>query len=29
LIQDETLAFIEENKDQPFFLFYALVQPHA
>jgi arylsulfatase A-like enzyme len=29
LIQDETLKFIETNKDRPFFLYYALVQPHA
>ncbi|WP_404308914.1 arylsulfatase [Neorhodopirellula lusitana] len=29
LIQDQTLDFIEANKDQPFFCFYALVQPHA
>lgn len=29
LIQDQTLEFIEANKDQPFFCFYALVQPHA
>ncbi|MDQ8201188.1 arylsulfatase [Pelagicoccus enzymogenes] len=29
LIQDEALRFIETNKDRPFFLFYAMVQPHA
>ncbi|EMI56300.1 arylsulfatase [Rhodopirellula sallentina] len=29
LIQDQTLDFVEANKDQPFFCFYALVQPHA
>lgn len=29
LIQDQTLKFIETNKDQPFFVYYALVQPHA
>jgi arylsulfatase A-like enzyme len=29
LIHDETLKFIEDNKDQPFFCFYALIQPHA
>ncbi|MGB3799840.1 MAG: arylsulfatase [Lewinella sp.] len=29
LIQDRTLAFIEENQDQPFFLYYAHVIPHA
>ncbi|NNJ70986.1 MAG: arylsulfatase [Kiritimatiellales bacterium] len=28
-IQDQTLEFIEANKDQPFFIYYALVQPHA
>ncbi|PPK85749.1 arylsulfatase A-like enzyme [Neolewinella xylanilytica] len=29
LIQDRTLAFIEENRDRPFFLYYAQVIPHA
>jgi len=29
LIQQKTLAFIEENKDQPFFLFVPTVLPHA
>lgn len=29
LIQEETLKFIEENKDQPFFLFMPIVMPHA
>ncbi|MBD5780202.1 arylsulfatase [Pelagicoccus sp. NFK12] len=29
LIQEEALAFIEANKDRPFFCYYALVQPHA
>lgn len=29
LIQKQTLRFIEENKDQPFFCYYALIQPHA
>jgi arylsulfatase A-like enzyme len=29
LIQDEVLDFIEENKDQPFFCYYAAIQPHA
>ena len=29
LIQDEALSFIETNKDRPFFLFYAMIQPHA
>ncbi len=29
LIQEQTLAFIEENKDRPFFCYYALIQPHA
>ena len=29
LIQQHTLNFIRENKDRPFFCYYALVQPHA
>lgn len=29
LIQDRILSFVEENKDRPFFLYYALIQPHA
>jgi arylsulfatase A-like enzyme len=29
LIHEQTLKFIETNKDQPFYLFYAVVQPHA
>ncbi len=29
LIHDQTLQFIQDNKDQPFFCYYALVQPHA
>jgi arylsulfatase A-like enzyme len=29
LIQEKTLEFIEENKDQPFFLFMPIVMPHA
>lgn len=29
LIQEETLKFIDENKDQPFFLFMPIVMPHA
>jgi arylsulfatase A-like enzyme len=29
LIQEKTLEFIEANKDEPFFIYYALVQPHA
>ena len=29
LIQNQTLNFIEVNKDKPFFCFYAMVQPHA
>ena len=29
LIQTETLKFIEQNKDKPFFCFYAMIQPHA
>ncbi len=29
LIQEETLEFIEENQDQPFFLFMPIVMPHA
>ncbi len=28
-IQEEALKWVEENKEQPFFLYYALVQPHA
>ncbi|MDZ8120464.1 arylsulfatase [Pontiella agarivorans] len=28
-IHKETLDFIRENKDRPFFVYYALVQPHA
>ncbi len=29
LIQNEILDFVETNKDQPFFVFYAMIQPHA
>lgn len=29
LIHKQALEFIRENKDQPFFCYYALVQPHA
>lgn len=29
LIHEETLAFIEQNKDQPFFLYVASIIPHA
>jgi arylsulfatase A-like enzyme len=29
LIQDQALKFVEANKDHPFFLYYALIQPHA
>lgn len=29
LIQEETLRFIEKNKNQPFFLFMPIVMPHA
>ena len=29
LIQKEVLDFIEDNKDHPFFCYYALIQPHA
>lgn len=29
LIQQQALEFIRENKDQPFFCYYAAVQPHA
>ncbi|WP_270088029.1 arylsulfatase [Sphingobacterium sp. SYP-B4668] len=29
LIQEKTLAFLEENKDKPFFLFVPTVLPHA
>lgn len=28
-IQKEALEWVEQNRDQPFYLFYALVQPHA
>jgi arylsulfatase A len=28
-IQEQALKFIETNKDQPFFCYYALIQPHA
>lgn len=28
-IQQEVLSWIEENQNQPFFLYYALIQPHA
>lgn len=28
-IHEEVLQFIRENKDRPFFCYYALVQPHA
>lgn len=29
LIHEQALKFIETNKDKPFYLFYAIVQPHA
>lgn len=29
LIQEKTLAFLDENKDDPFFLFMPIVMPHA
>lgn len=29
LIHEQALKFIEENKDRPFFLYYAAIQPHA
>jgi arylsulfatase A-like enzyme len=29
LIQDQALRFMENNKDRPFFLLYAAIQPHA
>lgn len=29
LIQNQLLQFIEENRDRPFFCYYALIQPHA
>ena len=29
LIQDQALKFIQENKERPFFLYYAAIQPHA
>jgi len=28
-IQEQVLEFIRENKEQPFFCYYALIQPHA
>ncbi|MEM0965860.1 MAG: arylsulfatase [Verrucomicrobiota bacterium] len=28
-IQREVLSFINQNKDQPFFIYYAIIQPHA
>ena len=29
LIQEQALRFVETNKDHPFFLYYAMIQPHA
>jgi arylsulfatase A len=29
LIQEQALRFVEKNKDRPFFLYYAMIQPHA
>ncbi|EMI56432.1 arylsulfatase [Rhodopirellula sallentina] len=29
LIHDKAIEFIRENKDQPFFCYYAAIQPHA
>ncbi|MDI1248995.1 MAG: arylsulfatase [Lacunisphaera sp.] len=29
LIQKQALQFVETNKDRPFFMFYAAIQPHA
>ena len=29
LIQEQTLKFIEQNSDRPFFCYYAIIQPHA
>jgi len=29
LIQQQALRFLDSNKDRPFFLYYALIQPHA
>lgn len=29
LIHEQALRFVEANKDQPFFMFYPLIQPHA
>ena len=29
LIQAQALRFVETNKDRPFFLYYAMIQPHA
>ena len=29
LVQEQALRFVESNKDRPFFLYYAMIQPHA
>ena len=29
LIQEQALRFVEKNKGRPFFLYYAMIQPHA
>jgi arylsulfatase A len=29
LIQEQALRFVENSKDHPFFLYYAMIQPHA
>ncbi|WP_145058978.1 arylsulfatase [Adhaeretor mobilis] len=29
LIQEQTLKFLEDNQKQPFFCYYAMIQPHA
>jgi arylsulfatase A-like enzyme len=29
LIQEQALRFVESNKNRPFFLYYAMIQPHA
>jgi len=29
LIHEEAMNFIDDNKDSPFFLYYAIIQPHA
>jgi arylsulfatase A len=29
LIQEQAIRFVETNKDRPFFMYYAMIQPHA